>query len=88
MEADQKNSIIRKNTKNGNISDFKHKNNWLLDSNFNRMIDNIELKYQINNKLDVCIRLRNKETFLDSDEDKLTKDIQTIYIFEDALKDV
>ena len=70
-EADQKNTIVRKNTNKGNISDFKHKNNWLLDSTFDRMIDNIELKYQINNRLDVCVRLRNKEAFGDKDDDKL-----------------
>lgn len=93
LEADKKNTIVRKyhsskSTRRGNIADFKHKNNWLLDSNFNRMIDNIELKYQINNKLDVCIRLRNKETFGETAEEALSKDLLTVYIYEDALKDV
>ena len=45
-ETAEQNCIVRKNNKHGgNLDDFQHKNNWLLDSTFNRMIDNIEFKY-------------------------------------------
>ena len=44
-EAAEENCVVRRHTKHGNIDDFNHKNNWLLDSEFNRMIDNIEFKY-------------------------------------------
>ena len=44
-ETAAENCIVRQNNKRGNIDDFGHKNNWLLDSDFNRMIDNIEFKY-------------------------------------------
>jgi len=44
-EAANGERVVRDGGDHGSIDDFKHKNNWLLDSDFNRMIDNIEIKY-------------------------------------------
>ena len=62
----EKDAIIRADIddeKEFNFNEFKQQFDWLFASNFNRMIDNIEFTYQINNNLDICIRLRNKHKF-------------------------